>query len=161
MEYLSQAVIRILDINLRSPFYSQSLVQALLDKADIVKVNDEELQLLARYNQMEGTEQELMEGLLSSYDLDLLILTKGKEGAVALDETGLHAQAGFPVKVKDSVGSGDSFLAAFLSQYLRGAEVGNCLAFAGAVGALVATHSGGTPRILQADIEQMINSNKH
>ena len=74
-------------------------------------------------------------------------MTKGKDGAIYLDNDGLHTQTGFPVKVQDTVGSGDSFLAGFLSQLLKGQDPQQCLAFACATGALVATHRGGTPGI--------------
>ncbi|MCB0616936.1 MAG: hypothetical protein KDC75_26640, partial [Phaeodactylibacter sp.] len=88
-EYLELAPIRILDVNLRAPFYSQPLIESLLEKADIVKMNDEELALIAGWQSVEGgDERSQLEFLKNKFRLDVLILTKGKDGAVCLDETG-------------------------------------------------------------------------
>ncbi len=159
-EYLEPAQVRILDVNLRVPFYSQSLIEALLAKADIVKMNDEELALIAGWQDADGDERSQMSFIKNKFGIDVLILTKGKDGAACLDESGYHEQPAFPIKVKDTIGSGDSFLAAFLSKYLRGGNIRECLAFAGAVGALVATKAGGTPEIDPQEILAIL-SGKH
>ena len=157
-EYLELAPIRILDVNLRAPFYSQPLIESLLEKADIVKMNDEELALIAGWQGLDGEERSQLEFLKNKFGLDVLILTKGKDGAVCLDETGYYEQPAFPVVVKDTIGSGDSFLAAFLSKYLKNEPTRQCLIFAGAVGALVATKAGGTPEVTPQEILAMIGS---
>lgn len=155
-EYLELAPVRVLDVNLRVPFYSRPLIESLLARADIVKMNDEELALIAGWQQAAGSEKAQLGFLRDAFGLDVLILTRGKNGAACLDESGFHEHPGFPVTVKDTIGSGDSFLAAFLSKYLRGANTRKCLAFAGAVGALVATRAGGTPEITAGDIQAIM-----
>lgn len=157
-EYLEVAPVRVLDVNLRAPFYSQPLIEALLAKADIVKMNDEELALIAGWQNAGSDEKEQLGVIKNKFGIDVLILTKGKDGAACLDESGYHEQPAFPVKVKDTIGSGDSFFAAFLSKYLRGENIRECLAFAGAVGALVATKAGGTPEIGLQEIQAILNS---
>lgn len=157
-EYLEAAPVRVLDVNLRAPFYSQPLIERLLDKADIVKMNDEELALIAGWHQAEGDEKEQMVFIKNKYALDVLILTRGKDGAACLDGSGYWEHPGFPIKVQDTIGSGDSFLAAFLSKYLKGESIRECLIFAGAVGALVATKAGGTPEITPQEILELIRS---
>ena len=57
------------------------------------------------------------------------------------------------IRVQDTIGSGDSFLAAFLYKMLKGAHPQDCLEFAGKTGALVATKKGGTPDINEAMVE--------
>ncbi|MCB0580624.1 MAG: carbohydrate kinase [Phaeodactylibacter sp.] len=155
-EYLELAPVRVLDVNLRVPFYSRPLIESLLARADIVKMNDEELALIAGWQQAAGSEKAQLGFLRDAFGLDVLILTRGKNGAACLDESGFHEHPGFPVTVKDTIGSGDSFLAAFLSKYLRGVNTRKCLAFAGAVGALVATRAGGTPEITAGDIQAIM-----
>ncbi len=157
IEYLALAPIRVFDVNFRAPFYSKALIEELLTKADIVKMNDEELALLAEWNGMAGDEKSQMELLKAKYGLDVLILTKGKDGSACLDETGYYAQPGFRVQVQDTIGSGDAFLAAFLSKYLQGENIPACLVFAGAVGAVVATKRGGTPDIGPEEILAVMN----
>ncbi len=158
LEYLELAPIRILDVNLRAPFYSQPLIESLLAKADIVKMNDEELALIAGWQNAGGEDREQMDIIRHKFSLDVLILTRGKDGAACLDGSGYWEHPGFPVKVQDTIGSGDSFLAAFLSKYLNGEGSLDCLAFAGAVGALVATKAGGTPEITAEDIQAVMSS---
>jgi fructokinase len=156
LEYLELAPIRVFDVNLRMPYYSQSLVEELLPKAEILKVNDEELAIIAGWQGIEGDETAQVEFIRHKFGLDALILTKGRDGAVCLDESGYFYQPGFPVRVQDTIGSGDSFLAAFLSKYLRGDPTPDCLAFAGAVGALVATRRGGTPELSLVEVQAML-----
>ena len=157
-EYLDVAPVRVLDVNLRAPFYSQPLIEALLAKADIVKMNDEELALIASWQGIGGDERHQLDYIKNKFGIDLLILTKGKDGAACLDESGYQEHPGFAIKVQDTIGSGDSFLAAFLSKYLKGSTTLECLAFAGAVGALVATKAGGTPEVTPQEIQALMDA---
>jgi|UPI000591B494 fructokinase len=154
LEYAALAPIRVFDINLRAPFYSEFLISELLAVADIVKMNDDELNMLANWYGLPLEEQASLEALRERFRCEAIILTKGKDGAACLDEHGYHHHPGFPVIVKDTVGAGDSFLAAFLSQLLCGKTGARSLAFAGAVGAYVATQQGGTPIFTISDIKQ-------
>jgi fructokinase len=144
---LPLASLRACDINLRKPHYHPERIDFLLEQTDIAKLNDEELAEVVGWFRSPEDERSNMRFLLDKYDMEALIITKGEHGACYLDKNGYHFQRGYPVRVKDTVGSGDSFLAAFLSKYLKGEAIGECLAFAGAVGAYVATREGGTPRI--------------
>jgi len=158
LEYAALANIRVFDVNLRAPFYSKSLVEELLDKAEIVKMNDEELALIVEWYGISGDEKSQLKTIKNQFGLDVVILTKGRHGATCLDETGYYEQPGFRIKVQDTIGSGDSFLAAFLSRFLKGENIPDCLVFASAVGALVATKQGGTPKIEWPEIQAIINS---
>ena len=160
LELLDVAALRVFDVNLRRPFFSQNLLDTLLSKADIVKLNDEELAIIAAWHGAVGGETEQMQFLKKKYALDMLVLTKGPQGAACLDDAGYHTHPGFSVKVHDTIGSGDAFLAAFLSKMLAGDDSPECLAFACAVGALVATKQGGTPDIGAAEIQDFIRKNK-
>lgn len=154
---LELATLRVFDVNLRQPFYNRALLEALLLKADIVKLNDEELSILVAWNGIGGEEAHQMHFLKETFQIEMLVLTKGDKGAACLDATGYHTHPGFPVTVKDTIGSGDAFLAAFLSKLLAGADSPECLAYACALGALVATKQGGTPAIDPSEIEVLIN----
>ncbi|MCB9317474.1 MAG: carbohydrate kinase [Lewinellaceae bacterium] len=158
-EYLEAASRRVFDVNLRAPFFSQSLIETLLAKADIVKMNDEELARIAAWQGVEGAEKSQLKFVKNKFGLELIILTKGKDGAMCLNDSGLHSHPGFRITVQDTIGSGDAFLAAFLSRYLNGAAPPECLTFAGAVGALVATREGGTPEISASEIRALMDQN--
>lgn len=157
LELLGGAKLRVFDTNLRRPFYTQNLLEELLAQADIAKMNDEELAIIAGWSGVQGGETLQMQFLKEKFGLNLLILTRGENGAVCLDASGYHTHPGFPVQVRDTIGSGDAFLAAFLSKWLGGANSSECLEFACALGALVATKQGGTPDVNSWEIENLIN----
>ena len=59
----------------------------------------------------------------------------------------LYFQKAFDIVVKDTIGSGDAFLAGFLSQKMKGQHAKDCLKTACAMGAFVATQAGATPSV--------------
>lgn len=100
---------------------------------------------------------EVLWDMLPSGKNNGLLVTKSSDGAAWMSPDGTYLQQPvFPVKVKDTVGSGDAFLAGFLSQYLQQKSLPHCLAFAAAAGAAVATHEGGTPNLTPADLDQFM-----
>ncbi len=147
MALLERAVYRVFDVNLRPPFFSPELLEELLGKADLLKMNDHELDTLSGWYHFRGEEKDRMESLLEHFHLDGVVVTKGDKGAVFQDKSGFYLHAGYPVQVQDTIGSGDAFLAGFLRQTLRGEKPDERLAFACSMGAFVATQKGGTPQI--------------
>lgn len=146
-QLLQRAKLRVFDVNLREPFFSSASIARLLEQADVVKTNDDELELLAGWFDQSSDMPSITQHLLNRFDLQKVIVTRGSKGAACRDQAGWHEHPGYPVTVKDTVGSGDSFLAGFLTRMLFGESTLDCLDFGCAVGALVATHSGGTPQI--------------
>lgn len=146
------APLRVFDVNLRAPFYDQVLLESLLSKAHIVKVNDLELDELSSWYQITGSELEKMTGLCTRFGIERLIVTKGAHGASCLSKQGFCSVPGLSVKVQDTVGSGDAFLAGFLRVHLLGEDDFACLMFANGLGALTATKAGGTPVILAEEL---------
>lgn len=158
LQLIEQAKKVVFDVNLRPPFYNQSLIETLLAKADIVKMNDEELTKIMNWY---GAKEELKAQMIfvaEKFNIETIIMTEGKHGAYCLHDSDLFFQKSFPVEVKDTVGSGDSFLAAFLYKMVNGSDWQSCLEFACATGALVATKSGGTPDINEKLVLDFINS---
>ncbi len=149
----------VFDVNLRPPFYSQSLIETLLQKVDIVKMNDEELEIILNWYGIKGDLANQLAFVMEKFMLDTLIMTQGKHGAFCMHEGVLYSQKSFPVTVKDTVGSGDAFLAAFLYKMSNGASWQSCLEFACATGAFVATQSGGTPAISKNRVLDFISNN--
>lgn len=157
LQLQSLAKLRILDINLRKPFYSDSLAKELFELADIVKVNDEELEMICAWYGQSGNEEINAKFLKETFNLKGIIVTRGGNGAFYIDENNqMSEHQGFKVTVNDTIGSGDSFLAAFISKYLNGISAGEALEFACAVGAFVATQKGATPMIKDEDILNII-----
>jgi len=153
---LEKANTVVFDVNLRPPFYSQSLLEILLKESDIVKMNEDELALIADWYGAKKDMAGQMTFLKDKFKIATLLISKGKDGACCLHDKLLVEQGSFPVEVQDTVGSGDSFLAAFLYQLSQGSSWQACLEFACATGALVATKSGGTPDLNEGVVKDFI-----
>ncbi|MEY4903028.1 MAG: hypothetical protein RLZZ292_843 [Bacteroidota bacterium] len=158
LNLLNTATLKVFDVNFRAPFYTQVLVEQLLQKANIVKMNDEELDIIASWHGFDTSDEAiLLQTLKEKYALQSIIVTKGANGAMGLDENNhFHTCKGFKVVVKNTVGSGDAFLAGFLKQYLGGEKMDNALRFACAMGAFVATQEGANPVFEEATINEIL-----
>ena len=157
-ELLEATTLRIFDINLRPPFYSKTLLERLLNYADIVKVNEEELDIAADWlggNKFED-EMDKIEAIKNHYNIDIIIITKGKDGVICIYNNELFTHPIYPVDVVDTVGSGDAFLAGFVHAFLNGKSTPNCLELASIMGALVASKTGATPTIRMEEVEKLM-----
>ena len=160
LSLMEKAAINIFDVNFRAPYYKQSVIEKLLHKADIVKMNEEELAEISQWYQKKQSIEKQMAFIKDKFSIFSLLLTTGKDGAYCLHDNSLYFQEGMPVKVKDTVGCGDAFLAAFTVKRLAGVAWKECLEFACAAGALVATHIGGTPVINNEMVLNFLQNHK-
>ena len=157
-QLIKRAKKTIFDVNLRPPFYTQPLLEYLLEKAYIVKMNEEELAIIANwYTSLEEDTQQ-MNFLIERFGIETLIVTKGKEGAYCLTDGKLYEQATFTVEVADTVGAGDAFLAGFITKMLVQEEWQECLKFACATGAVVASKVGGTPTVTADMVSEFLKT---
>ncbi len=163
LQLLDTSTLKVFDVNFRAPFYTQELVEKLLQKANIVKMNDEELAIIAAWYAFDmSNEAVLLQNLKEKFVLQSIIVTKGSNGAMGLDENNhFHTCEGFKVTVKNTVGSGDAFLAGFLKQTLEGATMQNALGFACAMGAFVATQEGANPILEKETINYILNQTQN
>lgn len=97
-----------MDVNLRPPWWSFDQTVSLLGRAEWVKVNDAELDILVEGTATQTRKAEL---LMERHGLSWLIVTRGKKGAISLDKAGnlLEARPATDTKVVDTVGAGDAF----------------------------------------------------
>lgn len=161
IELLQHARFRVFDVNLRKPFVDFSMIRRLMDQADFIKMNDEELEeVMAMTDRRQGSLQEKMKALSELTGTQFICVTKGGDGAELFDGNNFFTHPGFKVEVADTVGSGDSFLAALLFQWLNQAPFEKALEFACATGALVATHKGANPLLDYQDIKSFIDRNR-
>jgi fructokinase len=101
------------DVNLRAPWWHKESVERWASNADWVKLNHEELMLLV---QKQNTLQDAMRLFLAQHHLDVLIVTCGSSGAVALDNAGefFEVAPAANLPIVDTVGAGDAFSAVLL-----------------------------------------------
>ncbi len=148
---------RLFDINLRAPHYTPETVDTLLQRADAIKLNFRELiEVSAWLGNHSGQEHRGVELLQERYDLQEIIVTKGAKGASYYTPTSQYNCPAVPVEVRDTVGSGDAFLAAFIAQKLKGADMEHILGFATAMGAYVATQPGACPSYSAASFNRFM-----
>ena len=131
---------RVLDINLRPPFYDAEMLRESIEQASILKLSDDEHEEVCAACDVATLQQ-----LLEKFALDLVIMTRGADGALLVTATETYDQLGIPTTVRDTVGAGDSFTAAFLLGLLRKAPFETILHDACATAAEVCAHPGAVP----------------
>ena len=138
--------LRVLDINLRPPFWNEEIVMQSLRLANVLKLNDAELSVLADMLGWSGADLELLQRLMERFSLQLVALTRGAAGAVLLSESGERSDLpGQPTVVVDTVGAGDSFAAALVVGVLSGLPLATINAWGNRVAAFVSSQPGATP----------------
>ncbi|WP_176133131.1 carbohydrate kinase family protein [Hymenobacter sp. CRA2] len=157
---LEQARFKVFDVNLRPPHYTQEVVAHLLGKADLVKMNHHELaEIIGWLGQpldAKAGHEAAMQWLATHFGLQGVCVTCGADGALLWAGNELYRAPGVPVAVKDTIGSGDAFLAALLKGWLIGRPPAESLRFACATGALVAMHEGATPAFSEAEVDALL-----
>lgn len=147
---------KVLDINLRPPYFTPEIIEELLAKCDVLKMNESELELVTSWLGNHNSLRDRMNKLQEKYQIDTLIVTRGGDGASLLNNGEFISHPGYKVNVADTIGSGDSFLAGFLSQQIAGKSLKESLEFSTAIGALIATKQGGCPQYELSEIEALL-----
>ncbi|MBP8157057.1 MAG: carbohydrate kinase [Flavobacterium sp.] len=155
---LELAKYKVFDVNIRPPFYTLSLLEDLMNKADFIKLNDDELLEVAQKlgSQTEDIEANIL-FLAKRTNTQTICITKGKHGAVLWANNQFYAGKGFSVEVADTIGAGDSFLAALMSKIIVSTNYYEAVTFACGVGALVAGYKGANPQISSEEINDFIS----
>jgi fructokinase len=142
---------RIVDINLRAPFFDDALIRDSIKLASILKLSDEELPDVCvacriPFSDLREEAEDSLRLLRDSCDLDLVVMTRGADGAVLVTSDKIVTQSGIPTTIRDTVGAGDSFTAAFLLGLLRGEPHDQILREACVVAGKACTHAGAVPK---------------
>lgn len=147
LRLLRMSSYNVFDVNLRRPFYSKGLIFSLLEHTHLLKLNDEELDIICGWLGITVAEDDKRLSELNSHfqNLEEIILTKGSQGAGYLNDDGYLTVPAFPVSVKDTVGAGDAFLAGFLAGRLKGMPIAGRMQQAGRLASFVAAHQGACP----------------
>ena len=139
---------RIYDINLRQHFYSLEVIEESLRQATMLKLNDEEIVIVANLLGLNGSIEEQCRQILHRYPLlRLVVLTCGAIGSYVFSADETSYIETLKVKVADTVGAGDSFTATFVAHILAGVSVSEAHKKAVAVSAYVCTQHGAMPKL--------------
>jgi fructokinase len=157
---LESAKNKVLDINLRSPHYNRRIVEELLGKADLLKINLAELELITGWFSKYTSIDERIKSLIDKFSISNIVVTMGGDGALWYLNGSEYRHEGYTVEVVDTVGSGDAFLAGFLSKILENVSPVDTLDYASGLGAFIATQRGACPSYDIMDIENLITEKK-
>ncbi len=142
----SPKCIRIFDVNMRQNYFDGEILHKLLNLSTVLKLNDEELLVASELLFLSGSETTLLQLLQHTYELDLIILTKGEYGSrLFSEEKGDSIVEGHDIKVVDTVGAGDSFTAAVATGLYLGMPLDKIHCFASNVADYVCSQAGATP----------------
>ncbi len=157
LNLLDKANFKILDVNLRPPHYDRALLSELMSKADFIKLNDEELEEICIHFDIHKDKFEDQVKAIASYtNTNQICITKGGKGATLLHNGIFYHNKGYTIKVVDTVGAGDSFLATLISELLQGKEPQEAIDLSCAVGAMVAGSTGANPIFTKKEIQDFI-----
>jgi fructokinase len=140
--------LKIYDVNLRPPFDNPETIRYLASKANLIKLNDEELGVVTHGLYPKLSLEKAAREYAEQVRCDRLCVTAGARGAGLLDSGQWYWVDGRSVVVRDTVGAGDSFLAALISGLVgatkRSPEA--ILTRACRLGEFVASSDGATPK---------------
>ena len=143
--------LRVFDINLRQHYHTPRLVGDLLERSDVLKLNDEELPAVMRMLDLPAAgnaTQQLAQLAGAGPGLRLVALTRGRDGSILFTRQRVSDHPGVrPERIADTVGAGDAFTAAVVTGMLRGDDLDMTNAFANRLAAYVCTQPGATPPI--------------
>jgi fructokinase len=140
------------DVNLRVDCFTPELVQALVRRAHVVKLNEQEIPVLREIIGLQGDSlEQFCRNCLRTFQLSAVCITLGPKGCALLMDNEYLEALGFSVKVADTIGAGDAFSAALIHGINAGWTAARTAEFANRIGALVASRPGGTPKWTMAE----------
>ena len=159
LDMVPENSLKVFDINLRQHFYSEELIDQSLCRCNILKINDDEVLLVAKLFELEmSSEIEICNHLIKKYKLNMVVLTKGTLGSYVISSGHTSFKETPIVEVVDTVGAGDSFTAAFVASLLQGFSITDAHQTAVEVSAFVCTQQGAMPKLPESLIKSRIHS---
>ncbi|MBD5552926.1 MAG: carbohydrate kinase [Desulfovibrio sp.] len=149
----------VFDVNLRQNFYTTEVIHESLERANVLKINDEEIVVVSRMFGWPGIDlKDKCWILLGKYNLDILVLTCGVNGSYVFTPGHVSFLPTPVVEVVDTVGAGDAFSAIFMASYLQGITIEAAHSNAVAWSAYVCTRPGAMPVVPEELKLQIKNS---
>lgn len=134
------------DVNLRPDCWNADTLNGSLRDTDLLKLNRDELQILADINAIGGDIDAAVAALMARFQIEVVALTLGGQGSCLFTAEGRHdGQPVGEIAVKDTVGAGDAFAAMLAIGYLHGWPADRILTSASHLAAAVCGIAGATP----------------
>jgi fructokinase len=142
---MKEASLKVFDINLRQDYHSEEIIQSSLLSANILKINDDELPVMADYLKLQGSIKTIILKILDKFKLKLVAYTRGSKGSIIYSKNIISVLPAPGVEIKDTVGAGDTFTAVLIAGLLNNKPLKQIHKEATAKAAYVCTQQGGTP----------------
>ena len=106
------------DLNLRHNFYTKALIEKTLLTTAVLKINQDELDKLKQFFDLQQFNNSAIEQLITKFDIDLIGLTLGENGAELYTKNGTNYYKTEIINAVDTLGAGDAFAAILCLGYL-------------------------------------------
>ena len=158
LKLLTFSKLSVFDVNLRPPHYDINSIQVLMNAANFIKFNDDELkEISSSLGCLSASIEQTILFIANKTNTTSIAVTLGSKGAILFLKERFFYCKGYQVEVADTVGSGDSFLATLIDVLLKGKDAQLAIDKACAVGALVAKNKGANPVISKVEIDAIMN----
>jgi len=139
--------LRVFDINLRQSFYNYDIINSSLEFANILKLNEEELQVMIKYYTLSGDIEKTLMQLMDAFNLKMIACTKGSQGSILATPLEISLCEAPKIAIADTVGAGDAYTAALVNGILNKDDVKTIHKKATNIAAYVCTQIGATPEM--------------
>jgi len=145
------------DVNFRSnlwtPAEAKAVLTDLFPAVDLLVVAERDARVVLEES---GDAEQIARSLDSEYGFEVVVVTRGGEGALALADGAVTTQPTYDATDAYPVGTGDSFVGGFLSQYLDGGSVADALAWGAATAALKRSVPGDMATVSPAEVRDVV-----
>jgi fructokinase len=142
-----EKALKVFDINLRQHYYNKEILEHSMILANVLKLNDDELEIISEMFNLVGSDKEKCLKLMQLFGLDLVALTLGSQGSWLFTQTEESFQQVPKIEIMDTIGAGDSFTATMVMGLLKNKPLAQLHYEATSYSAKVCTFSGATPKI--------------
>jgi len=153
---LKPGCLKVFDINLRQKFYSEKVIINSLNISDVLKLNEEELLIVAGFLGFKGDIERQIDQLINQFKLKYVVYTMGSNGSIIKSTEESSYTEAPKIQVADTVGAGDAFTAIFIAGILKGISLTETHNEATEIAAYVCTQKGATPKLTQNIFQQQI-----
>lgn len=139
--------------NLWEPAPASATVTGLFPDIDVLTIAERDARTVL---EVEGNAESIARSLDSEYGFDVVVVTRGAEGALALADGDVFEQPTYDAVSAYPVGTGDAFVGGFLSQYLDGESVPTALSWGAAAAAFKRSVPGDIAVISPEELREVI-----
>jgi fructokinase len=147
IENLSGNCIKVFDINLRQNYYSDEIIDRSMHLASVLKLNDDELTIVASILGYTSSIESILSNLLTKFELHYIALTQGSKGSILISLEKISSLKPDTISIADTVGAGDAFTAGLVYGLLKDFDIDKTNRIANQLASYVCSKNGATPKL--------------